>query len=158
MFEQPNIAGHQGGRGEAEDLPERKIPWHDREYHPEWLPEHRAARGRGLDQFLLEKALRVLSIISAADDALAHFVARRADWLAHFEGNRLGECGDLLFEQISGLLENGGTLKKTALAMSPRSTRGRCELLLDGPTIQLLIFAQLFARCRIDRGNRHPAV
>ena len=52
---------------------------------PERLPEHRAARGCGLNRFLLEKALSVLSIISAADGALAHFIARCADWLAHFE-------------------------------------------------------------------------
>src|SRR4249919_1164477 len=109
MFEQSDIAGHQGWRSEAENLPERKIPRHDREHDPERLPAHRAARGGSLDHFLLEKALGVLPIISTADGALAHFIARRSDRLPHFERDRPGERGNLLFEQISGLLENGPT-------------------------------------------------
>ena len=34
VFEQADIARHQGRRGEAEHLPERKIPWHDGENGP----------------------------------------------------------------------------------------------------------------------------
>ena len=55
VLEQADVAGHQRGREEAEDLPEGEVPGHDGEHDAERVPAHVAvvgsrsgwARGRG---------------------------------------------------------------------------------------------------------------
>jgi hypothetical protein len=42
VLEKPDIPGHERRRRESKDLPEGKIPWHDRQDDAERLVEHEA--------------------------------------------------------------------------------------------------------------------
>ena len=50
VLEDRGVAGQQGGRGEAQDLPEREVPRHDREDDAQRLVGHPAALRPGVDR------------------------------------------------------------------------------------------------------------
>ena len=57
MLEQPDVARHERRRGEADHLPERKIPRHHREHDAERLEGDVAALAFDVDRLVGEKAL-----------------------------------------------------------------------------------------------------
>ena len=74
VLEQADIAGHQSRSGKSEDLPEGKIPWHNRENDPERLVADEASRSIRGDALFGQKFLAVLCIIAATTRAFLNFL------------------------------------------------------------------------------------
>src|SRR5262249_24777339 len=83
MLQQADVARHQRGRGEAEDLPERKVPGHDRQDRADRLVADKAARGAGGGFFVGKKAFGVFRVKAAAKGALLGFLHGGTQSLAH---------------------------------------------------------------------------
>src|SRR5579859_2030125 len=110
MLEQPDVPGHERRCREAEDLPEWKIPWHDRQNRPERLIVHIAAGGVGCD-WLVGKELRgMLDIISTCQCAFGGLLNRRSEWLAHLSGHDPAKDFALRFQYLGGAGHQPGTL------------------------------------------------
>ena len=100
VLEQADVAGHQRGREEAEDLPEGEVPGHDGEHDAERIPAHvgvgrlrcRRVRAQGCGRRGRRSSGRRLAhlTISARDCG---------DGLAHLGGDERGEFGGFGLEQ-----------------------------------------------------------
>ena len=82
------VASHQRWRGEAQDLPEGEIPWHDRQHDPDWLECDVTVTGVGFDVFVGEKFRRVLGVEVAVPGALLDLSLSLDDGLAHLVGRQ----------------------------------------------------------------------
>ena len=88
MLEDGRIAGHQGGCGEAEHLPEGEVPRHHGEDRAERLEANVTPGGVRLARLLGEKGLGVVRVVLTARGALIDFGLGLNDRLAHLEGHR----------------------------------------------------------------------
>src|SRR5947208_2055851 len=70
--QQRHVAGHQGGRGEAEELPVGEVPGHDRQHRPQRLVADEALGSVGPHRLWGEEALRVLGVEITDPRALVH--------------------------------------------------------------------------------------
>ena len=77
------VAGHQRRRGEAEHLPEREVPGHDRQHDAQRLEGDVALGGVGLDVLVGQEARGVLGVEVAVPGALLDFGFGFDDRLAH---------------------------------------------------------------------------
>ena len=103
VLEQPDVAGHQRRRGEAEHLPEREVPRHDREHRAERLVGDEAPRGAGLDGLVGEEPLGVLGVVAAAQRALRRLLDGGLERLAHLGHHQAAERVLLGLEDLGGL-------------------------------------------------------
>ena len=99
MLEQADVAGHQRGSEEAEDLPEREVPGHDREDDAQGIVAHVALGVLGGDALRGQDAGGVVGVVAAGGGALGDLGTRRDDRLAHLGGHRRGELFEVGFEQ-----------------------------------------------------------
>ena len=83
VLEQADVAGHQRGREEAEDLPEGEVPGHDGEHDAERVPADVGVVGSGVDGFGREDAGGVVGVVAADGGAFEDFGAGGDDGLAH---------------------------------------------------------------------------
>ena len=83
VLEQTNVAGHQRRRGETKNLPEGKIPWHDRQHNPQRLKVHVAFRGVSFDDLIREMLLCGLGVIATNPGALLGFLRGGLNGLSH---------------------------------------------------------------------------
>src|SRR6266404_1337062 len=88
MFQQTNIARHQGRRRESKYLPERKIPRHDCEHDTERLITNKTPGGVRLGDFIREVPLSILGIVATNPRALFCLLHGSLDGLAHLERHR----------------------------------------------------------------------
>ena len=100
MLEQTNVSGHQRRRGKAKDLPEREIPWHDRQHNTQRLEMHVAFRRVGFDNLIREMLLCVLSVIATNPGALLGFLHGGLDGFSHLSRHQPREIVLLDFKDF----------------------------------------------------------
>ena len=100
MLEEAGVAGHEGGRRETEDLPEREIPRHDREHGTEGQERHEAPAGVGRHHFRGEEALGVVRVVAAHPRALLRLRPAPRQRLAHLYRHQAGQLFLALVEQV----------------------------------------------------------
>gem|GEM_PF-4445429 len=98
VLEQGDVAGHEGGSGEAEDMPEGEVPGHDGEDDADGVIADVALGVAGGDVFGGEDARCVLGVVAAGGSALGDFLARGGKRFAHLGGHERGEIVDIGFE------------------------------------------------------------
>jgi hypothetical protein len=91
VLEDTAVAGHQRRRGEAEDLPERKVPGHHREDDAERLEGDERLRALDRDLLSREVTRRARGEVLARGGALVDFGEAVADGFAHLGGHQRGE-------------------------------------------------------------------
>jgi hypothetical protein len=93
VLEETGVARHEGRRGEAEHLPEGKVPRHHGKHGPERIEAQIAARGVRVAWLLGQEGVRVVRVVLADPGALVDLRLRLDDWLPHLEGHRAGVFG-----------------------------------------------------------------
>ena len=84
MFQHQGISCHECGSHGAKDLPEWKIPRHDRQQHAKRLEENIAALEFRFDFGRGKEFARVFGKVIATEGALFQFGTGLVGWLAHF--------------------------------------------------------------------------
>ena len=87
MLHDRGVPGHERRRGEPDDLPEREVPRHDGEDHPERLERDDAPAGVRLDRLVGEIPRGVLGKVLAAEGTFLDFRAGLGDGLPHLAGH-----------------------------------------------------------------------
>ncbi len=131
VLQEPDVAGHQRRRGEAEDLPEGEVPGHHGEDRPERVVADEAAGGVGRDRLLGEEALGVLGVVPADRGALLGLSDAGADGLAHLEGHATAPLGLARLENLRGLRHPGRALGEGRPAPARELGRGERDAPLD---------------------------
>ena len=155
VLEQHDVAGHQRRRGEAEHLPEGKVPRHHGEDRPERLVPDEALGGRALHRFVGEHPRGVLGVEAAAPRALGRFLAARLDELAHLGRHHPAEHALLRVEDLGRpqhLLRPFGERRTPVGLKRPRRLRDPGVDLRVGQRVEGL---QGFGGRWIDRGDWH---
>jgi len=98
VFEQADVAGHERGRKEAEDLPEREVPWHDGEDDADGVPADVGGRVFAIDGAGFEEGSGVGGEVAAGGGALLDFEAGGGKGLAHLGGDGGGELFAVVVE------------------------------------------------------------
>ena len=155
MLEQADVAGHESGSGEADDLPERIVPGHDGEDGADGTVADEAFFGAGFDDFVGEYLFGVLGVIAAGGGALYGLGDGGFVGLAHFEGHEMSEFIFVAFEDLGGFQHAAGALGEGSLALGVESGNGELELLLDLGAGKRLESLQGFAGSGINGGNGH---
>ena len=70
VLQQSDVAGHERRSGEAEDLPEGKVPGHHGENRADGTVADETFLGAGFDDFVGQKFLSVIGVVAAASGAL----------------------------------------------------------------------------------------
>ena len=99
VLEQADVAGHERGSEEAEDLPEGEVPGHDGEDDAEGVVADVALGVLGGDAFGGEDAGGVVGVVAADGGALGDLGAGGDEGLAHLGGHGDGELFEVGFEQ-----------------------------------------------------------
>jgi len=90
-MEDTGVAGHQGRRGEAEDLPQGEVPGHHRQHRAQGLEGHEGASGVGFADLVGEESGAFLGVEFAHPGAFFHFRLGLLVQLAHFLGDEAGQ-------------------------------------------------------------------
>ena len=85
MLEHAAITRHEARGHEAEHLPERKIPRHDGQHHPEGIEAHVAPGGIRLARLLGEHGGGFGGVVVTGQRAFLHLGLALGDGLAHFQ-------------------------------------------------------------------------
>ena len=105
VLEEADVAGHERGGEEAEDLPEGEVPGHDGEDDAEWVVADVGfflVGGVGCvkgDAFGGEDTGGIVGVVAAAGGAFGDFGAGRDEGLTHLGGHGDGELFDVGFEE-----------------------------------------------------------
>ena len=106
VFQEADVAHSQVRRGEPEDLPEGKVPWHDCENRAERFVDSLDARvGRTGVALWLEILAGRLGVVVTDPRALLDFGDGLSDGFTHLSGHRLGVLLFVLAEDFSCALE-----------------------------------------------------
>jgi len=138
MLEQPNIARHQGGGGETEDLPEGKVPGHDRQHRTQREMANVASALVGRHLLVGQILLGVLGVMAANPGALLRLAGGGLLGFAHLQSHQAAPAlrfGLENFGRSPHLLRPIGKAGVAVLAKSgdgelqPRFHLGRAELI-----------------------------
>ena len=106
VLEQADVAGHERGSEETEDLPEREVPGHDGEDYADGVVADiasfvllKAVGVVGGDGFRGEDAGGVIGEVTAGGGALLYFLPRGDEGLAHLGGHQGGELFEVGIEE-----------------------------------------------------------
>src|SRR5687768_1963625 len=121
MLEQSNIARHEGGRGEAQHLPEGEVPRHHGQDHTHRLVMNVAAGRIGLHYLISQEALAVVRIVAAPASTLHNLGHRRLEGLTHLSGDDTCKLILLSLEDVGCALESFFSLINRCLAIIPES-------------------------------------
>src|SRR5436190_17022211 len=155
MLQQTDIAGHKRWRSKSKYLPEREIPWHDREDWPEWFIVDITPSRVRLCRLVLKEPLRVLGVKSTAPRTFHDFFYGCSEQLSHFECDDFGEFVFFLQQQLSDGLHHFRALAKRNAAIFPGRVLGVLQSFLDFGVVERSKLLYLFARSRINRSDRH---
>ena len=155
VFQQADIARHQGRAKKPEDLPEGKVPRHDREYDAQRIPAHVAVVAFGRDGLFLQNACGVIGVVAAADGAFEHFAAGGEQRFAHLGGEQGGKLFHLVLENAGQLAHAQRAVLERDLAVVEECLVGDGDFGLDGLGRKRLKAAEDFAGGWIDGLNGH---
>ena len=158
MLEQADIARHEGGRGEAEYLPEREIPGHHGEHGADRLIADEGAAGTRVYGLVGQQAFAVLGVIAASERALGGFGARGGDGLAHFERHQAAQAVLLVFQNLGGGGEPAGARGERCAAVSMPGRIGAGNAGIDLSRSGGFEGAQGFSGRGIDGGDHQSTL
>ena len=92
VLQERRVAGHEGRRREAEDLPQGEVPGHDRQDDPQGLEADVAAGGVGGHGLAGQEALRPPGVVVADPGALVGLGPALGQGLAHLQGHQAGQA------------------------------------------------------------------
>ena len=143
----PTLPAISAGRGEAEHLPERKIPRHHRQHRPDGLVADEAAPAAGIHRLVGQQPLAVLRVVAAAGGAFGRFGARGRRWVLPISSVMMRPRRSFSASRISA-----------AAASQRRAVRERGSpiALVRSPGPRQLLF-QLFVVERFERSQRDSA-
>src|SRR5437879_7842623 len=87
VLKNPRVPRHQRRGGEAKDLPEGKLPRHERQHRPEWFESYVAAGRVGLARLIRQKSLGVLGVVVTDRRAFLYLRLTLDDRFSHLEGH-----------------------------------------------------------------------
>ena len=132
VLEQAHVASHQGGREEAEDLPEGEVPGHDGEDDSERVPADGGVEGRGVERLRREDAGGVCGVEAAGGGALGDFSAGLRDGLAHLGGDERGEVCGLAVQKVRELVHAERAMGERDLRCAGECGLGESDLFQQG--------------------------
>src|SRR5438477_13104496 len=112
MLEQTHIARHQGGRCEAEDLPERKIPWHDRQDWPDRLIPNIALSLVRFHSLIGEEPSGIVRVEPACPCAFDDLFSGCFDRLTHLSSSQPRKLVLVLLEHFGRARHHPGSFRK----------------------------------------------
>ena len=155
MFEQRDVAGHQGRRHETEDLPEGEVPRHDGQDDAERIPAHVTVVAVGGDGLFGEDAGGVFGVVAASVRTLPYLRTGRLDGLADLLGEQRGELFHLMVEDAGQLAHAQRAMFERDFGIGAEGRVGDGDLRFDGVGAEGLEAAQKLAGCGIDGLNGH---
>ena len=158
MLEDPDVAGHQRRRDESNGLPEREVPRHHRQHHPERLPAGVSALRadlRRLGRLVGQELLGVLGVITETLGALEHFSFGRLEGLTHLEGHHRPDVVGFLLEQVSGGVRPLGALRERGVAIVEEALVSAADRRLDVAVGGGVEGFDCLAGGRVDSGDGH---
>ncbi len=155
VLEEADVAGHEGRRGEAEDLPEGEVPRHHGEHGSQGVVADQAAAGIRRDGLLGEKALRVLRVVAADPGALLGLGDPGIEGLAHLERHPAAPLGLAGVQDCGGLRHLRGALGPGGAPPARKLGRGERDAPLDLGFGVRFEGSQGFPGRGIDGGDRH---
>ena len=155
VLEQRNVAGHQRGRGEAEDLPEWEVPGHHSQHGPQGLVVNVASRGVGRHFLIAEEALGVLGIVAAGPGAFERLLDRCPERLAHLGRHQAAKRFLLCFEDLCSARDHPPALRERCVPIGTKSVRRALEFLVDLGVGERLKRSEPLAGGRINARDRH---
>ncbi len=157
VLEQADVAGHQRGRGKAEDLPEGEVPGHDGEDDAEGVPADVAVvfRGDGLGG---EDAGGVVGVVAAGCGALEHFQPGCVQGLAHLLSDEGGEVVGLVLEDGGELAHAEGAMLERDGGVGADSFGGEGDFFARGLVGEGIEAAEKLTGCGIDGFDGHARV
>ena len=155
VLEQSDVAGHEGGCGEAEDLPEGEVPGHDGEDDAEGIPADVAVVAVGGDGLFGEDTLCVFSVVAAAGGAFEDLGAGAREGLAHLLGEQGGELFNLMLHDAGELAHAEGAVLEGNLLVDAEGDVGDADFGAEGVFGEGLEAAEELACGGIDGLDRH---
>ena len=154
VLEEADVAGHERGGEEAEDLPEGEVPGHDGEDDTEWVPADVGVVFGG-DGFGGEDAGGVVGVIAASGGALQDFLTGGVEGLAHLEGDEGGEVVGLVLEDGGELAHAEGAVVEGDALVVAESFGSEGDFFAGGLGGEGIEAADEFAGCGIDGFDGH---
>jgi hypothetical protein len=127
-----HIACGNRGRGEAHHLPEREIPRHNRQNHPQRLEGDITFPRLRFHLDGLQHALQVVGEVVQPAGAFLDFGARLLDGLAHLLGDGRGVGFEVIAQRVGDFVQDAGALGVGRLAPAQKRQPRRRQARLDG--------------------------
>ena len=127
VFQNRRIPGHQGRSRKSKHLPEREIPWHDRENDAQGFKNNLARHRPGLDRLGIEKGPGVIGVILQHPGAFPGLGTTLCNRLAHFQGHEFGERLLLITKDCRGPAHPLCPVIEAARAPVLERPMGRCD-------------------------------
>ena len=132
MFKQSDVACHQRGGEETEDLPEGEVPRHDGEHDAEGLPAYIAVVGLGRNRLGRKDAGGIVGVVAADVGTLEDLESSGFERLAHFERDQGGEVFGLVFQDGGELAHPEGAVLQRHVCVGAEGVGGEGDLLTRG--------------------------
>ena len=158
MLEQRGVAGQQGRCREAEHLPERKVPRHDRQHGAERLVGDDAPRGVGRHVLGGEEARTVFRVVLARPGALFDLRQALCQRLAHLVRHQHGKVARPAAKLPRDAGQQGGPLGNRRDAPLRECTVARRQRAFELAVGHLVVTGEHVARCGVRGGERHGAI
>jgi hypothetical protein len=108
VLEDHDVARHDRGRRDADELPEGEVPRHDRQDGTDRVVAVPASRPGRRDDLVLQNLLGVLGVVAHHVRALRGLALGGGEGLAHLAREHLAHHGDLTLEQFRGAVHQDG--------------------------------------------------
>jgi hypothetical protein len=126
----PAFPAIKAGAANRKHLPERKVPGHNRQHHTEGLKANETLSCIGLDNFIREVTLGILSVVTTNPGAFFRFLHRGGKRLTHLERHQPGKIFLFAFQDFGGALHHRGAFAEFRAAMIEKRGEGAAHLLV----------------------------
>jgi hypothetical protein len=157
MFEQERIAREQRGHSAPKDLPERKIPRHDRQHDAERFEGNVGVRRSAGGTLGDEETRSVVRVIAAEERAFLDLGASLRERFAHLGGGERGEVVAPRHEFAGQCAELPRPLFRRQGAPWRLRLRGACDGLRDGAGAVRRVARETATGGGIDGDKTHDA-
>ncbi|CAG6394318.1 hypothetical protein SCOCK_260012 [Actinacidiphila cocklensis] len=163
VLEQPDVAGHQRGRGEPDHLPEREVPRHHREHHPQRAVADVRPGGAavldvgGVGVLVGEQALGAGGVPAHRLGALGRLRAGGDQRLAHLGGHGAGDLVPLLVEQVGGGVQQPRPGPEVGLPPAAECALRGGDPLFDALRVERVEGTDRLPGRGVHGGDRHAA-
>src|ERR1043166_8019 len=138
---------------DTKDLPEGKIPRHERQHRTDRFVANKVMRRFRFDLLFDKEPFRVLRVKPATAGAFRNLRFRRGQQLPHFERHDSRQPRLVRFEQIRGGVQPIRPLRERRFSIRSKSLLGRPEFFFQLVAINRRKFFERFAGRRIGGGD-----